>query len=49
MSAPGQPGVVPAMATRMMYLSSDTHDAPTAVVGTYLQPVLPWTGPGERR
>ncbi|AHH15696.1 putative lipase [Nocardia nova SH22a] len=48
MSAPGQPGVVPAMATRMMYLSSDTHDSPTAVVATYLQPVLPWTGPGER-
>ncbi|MEV5649148.1 lipase family protein [Nocardia sp. NPDC052254] len=48
MSAPGQAGVIPAMATRMMYLSSDTHDAPTAVVATYLQPVLPWTGPGER-
>ncbi|WP_146100724.1 lipase family protein [Nocardia nova] len=48
MSAPGQPGVVPAASTRMMYLSSDTHDAPTAVVATYLQPTLPWTGPGER-
>lgn len=48
MSAPGQPGVVPAAATRMMYVSSDTHDAPTAVVGTYLQPTVPWNGPGER-
>ncbi|MFE3255834.1 alpha/beta fold hydrolase [Nocardia sp. NPDC059091] len=47
-SAPGMPGVVPAAATRMMYVSSDTHDAPTAVVGTYLQPSVPWTGPGER-
>ncbi|MEV4235177.1 MULTISPECIES: lipase family protein [unclassified Nocardia] len=48
MSAPGQPGMVPAAATRIMYVSSDTHDAPTAVVGTYLQPNVPWTGPGER-
>ncbi|WP_433710833.1 lipase family protein [Nocardia sp. CA-084685] len=48
MSAPGQPGIVPAAATRFMYVSSDTHDAPTAVVGTYLQPSVPWTGPGER-
>ncbi|MFX0579303.1 lipase family protein [Nocardia nepalensis] len=48
MSAPGQPGVIPAAATRMMYLSSDTQGAPTAVVGTYLQPTQPWTGPGER-
>ncbi|MEU6582090.1 lipase family protein [Nocardia sp. NPDC046763] len=47
-SAPGMPGVIPAAATRMMYVSSDTHDAPTAVVGTYLQPSVPWTGPGER-
>lgn len=36
------------MSTRVMYLSSDTNDAPTAVVGTYLQPALPWTGPGPR-
>lgn len=48
LSAPGQPGVVPAISTRMMYLSSDTHDAPTAVTGTYMQPTVPWTGPGER-
>ncbi|MFE5284747.1 lipase family protein [Nocardia sp. NPDC056611] len=48
LSAPGMPGVVPAAATRLMYVSSDTHDAPTAVVGTYLQPTVPWTGPGER-
>ncbi|WP_433630605.1 lipase family protein [Nocardia sp. CA-120079] len=48
MSAPGQPGMVPAAATRLMYVSSDTHDARTAVVGTYLQPSVPWTGPGER-
>ncbi|WP_227984334.1 lipase family protein [Nocardia spumae] len=48
LSAPGQPGVMPARSTKMMYVSSDTHDAPTAVVATYLEPILPWTGPGER-
>ncbi|MFQ6331134.1 lipase family protein [Nocardia sp. CWNU-33] len=48
LSAPGQPGIIPAMATRMMYLSSDAQDAPTAVVGTYLEPAMPWPGPGER-
>ncbi|MTE16964.1 alpha/beta fold hydrolase [Nocardia aurantiaca] len=48
LSAPGQPGIIPAMSTRVMYLSSDANDAPTAVVGTYLQPTQPWTGPGER-
>ncbi|MFD0360566.1 lipase family protein [Nocardia sp. GCM10030253] len=48
MSAPGQPGVIPATATRLMYVSSDTHEAPTAVVGTYLEPTQPWTGPGIR-
>ncbi|WP_433199096.1 lipase family protein [Nocardia sp. CA-107356] len=48
LSAPGQPGVIPAMATRMMYASSDAQDAPTAVVGTYLEPAVPWNGPGER-
>ncbi|MGW5383605.1 lipase family protein [Nocardia sp. NPDC003963] len=34
--------------TRLTYASSDTHDAPTTVVGTYLEPIAPWTGPGER-
>ncbi|MEU4317790.1 lipase family protein [Nocardia fluminea] len=48
LSAPGQPEMVPASATRIMYRSSDTHDEPTAVVGTYLEPAAPWTGPGER-
>jgi hypothetical protein len=48
LSAPGQPGVIPASSTRIMYVSSDTHDAPAAVVGTYLEPAQPWTGPGER-
>ncbi|MEU2255136.1 lipase family protein [Nocardia xishanensis] len=48
LSAPGQPGLVPAGATRLMYLSSDAQDAPSAVVGTYLNPLVPWMGPGER-
>jgi hypothetical protein len=48
LSIPGPSGTIPATSTRIMYASSDTHDAPTAVVGTYLEPVQPWTGPGER-
>ncbi|WP_083888197.1 lipase family protein [Nocardia asiatica] len=47
-SVPGQPGQIPATSTRIMYSSSDTHGAPAAVVGTYLEPAQPWTGPGER-
>ncbi|MEU7768909.1 lipase family protein [Nocardia sp. NPDC049190] len=48
LSVPGMGGTIPATATRMMYVSSDTHDSPTATVGTYLEPAAPWTGPGER-
>ncbi|MFR9772953.1 lipase family protein [Nocardia sp. SC052] len=47
-SVPGVPGQVPATSTRIMYTSSDTHGARTAVTGTYLEPSQPWTGPGER-
>ncbi|MGQ4615216.1 lipase family protein [Nocardia sp. R7R-8] len=47
-SVPGQPGQIPATSTRIMYTSSDTHGARTAVTGTYLEPSQPWTGPGER-
>ncbi|MFI5721011.1 lipase family protein [Nocardia sp. NPDC051750] len=47
-AAPGLPGTLPARSTRFTYASSDTHDAPTTVVGTYLEPTAPWTGPGER-
>ncbi|MGW0324728.1 lipase family protein [Nocardia sp. NPDC003183] len=48
LSIPGVPQPVPASATRIMYRSSDTHDVPAAVVGTYLEPAAPWTGPGQR-
>ncbi|WP_328713882.1 lipase family protein [Nocardia salmonicida] len=48
LSVPGQPEMIPASATRIMYRSNDTHDEPTAVVGSYLDPAAPWTGPGER-
>jgi hypothetical protein len=48
LSVPGPSGMVPATATRLMYLSSDTHDAPAAVMGTYLEPAQPWPGPGDR-
>lgn len=47
-SVPGIGGSIPASSTRIMYVSSDTHDARTTVVGTYLEPAAPWTGPGER-
>ncbi|GAB2443501.1 hypothetical protein [Nocardia tengchongensis] len=45
---PGRPRIIPATSTRIMYVSSDADGAPTAVVGTYLQPTQPWIGPGER-
>lgn len=48
LSLPGRSGRIPADATRLMYLSSDTHGAPAAVTGTYLRSTLPWRGPGER-
>lgn len=37
-----------ARATRIMYRSKDTHGKPIAVTGMVLEPVLPWTGTGER-
>lgn len=48
LSVPGQDGRVPAEATRIMYLSADTHGSPAAVTGTYLEPTAPWAGPGPR-
>ncbi len=42
---PGLPGTSPARSTRLTYASSDTHDAPTTVVGTYLEPSPPAGGP----
>ncbi|WP_280268053.1 lipase family protein [Nocardia wallacei] len=48
LALPGRDGQVPAEATRLMYLSADTHGDPAAVTGTYLEPTLPWNGPGPR-
>ncbi|WP_040791642.1 lipase family protein [Nocardia paucivorans] len=48
LSVPGLAGTIPAKSIRLTYTSSDTHDAPTTVVGTFLQPTMPWNGPGER-
>ncbi|WP_082393104.1 lipase family protein [Nocardia arizonensis] len=48
LSVPGPSGAIPARSTRLVYTSSDAHDAPTTVVGTYLEPTMPWTGPGPR-
>ncbi|MBV9350204.1 MAG: alpha/beta fold hydrolase [Mycobacterium sp.] len=47
-SVPERNGRIPANATRLMYLSTDTHGAPNAVTGTYLATTLPWKGPGPR-
>ncbi|MBH0776751.1 lipase family protein [Nocardia bovistercoris] len=47
-TVPGQAGPVPAKSTRVVYASTDTHGAPTTAVATYLEPTLPWTGPGPR-
>ncbi|GAC67295.1 alpha/beta fold hydrolase [Gordonia soli] len=48
LSVPSQGGPIPAVATRIMYLSNDTHGRPAAVTGTYLRSSLPWNGPGPR-
>lgn len=48
LALPGQDGQVPANATRIMYMSADTHGAPAAVTGMYLEPAVAWNGPGER-
>lgn len=37
-----------ATATRVMYLSTDSLGQPNAVVGTYFEPNVPWTGVGDR-
>lgn len=47
-SVPMSGGAFPANATRVMYRSEDTHGAPTAITGTYLDPILPWRGSGPR-
>ncbi|RMI33651.1 lipase [Nocardia stercoris] len=48
LAVPGPGGQLPGNATRIMYRSNDTNDAPNAVTGTYLEPAAPWTGPGPR-
>jgi triacylglycerol lipase len=44
----GQLGAYVATGTRIMYLSTDTHDQPIAVTGTYFEPDNPWPGQGPR-
>ncbi|WP_291085158.1 lipase family protein [Dietzia sp. UBA5065] len=41
-------GSLPADARRIMYRSTGAAGGPIAVTGTYLQPKVPWTGPGPR-
>jgi hypothetical protein len=44
----GQLGAFVATGTRIMYRSTDTHDQPDAVTGTYFEPDNPWPGQGPR-
>jgi len=48
LSVPGIGGPLPGTATRIMYRSTDSNDAPNAVTGTYIDPAAEWTGPGPR-
>lgn len=45
---PTPQGVFPAQGTRLLYRSLDANGDPNAVGGTYLEPSLPWNGPGPR-
>ncbi|MFD3585545.1 lipase family protein [Streptomyces sp. NPDC058683] len=48
LSLPSLPGPLPGRATRLMYKSTDSAGGPVAVTGAYLEPTLPWFGPGAR-
>ncbi|OYD70693.1 secretory lipase [Rhodococcus sp. OK302] len=39
---------IPGVGTRVLYSSTDTHDAEVAVSGSYLEPAANWAGPGPR-
>ncbi|GAB7044770.1 MULTISPECIES: lipase family protein [Catenuloplanes] len=45
---PGITSPMPGSATRIMYKSTDSAGEPVAVTGAYLEPALPWPGPGPR-
>jgi alpha-beta hydrolase superfamily lysophospholipase len=47
-SIPTAEGAFPAVATRIMYRSADTHGNPIAVTATYFEPGVPWRGNGPR-
>lgn len=46
--ADDRPDLLGITATRILYRSTNTHDQPVAVSGTYIQPAAPWPGPGPR-
>ncbi|MGW7422612.1 lipase family protein [Streptomyces sp. NPDC054813] len=48
LSLPSLPGPLPGRATRLMYKSTDSAGGPVAVTGAYIEPTLPWLGPGAR-
>lgn len=47
LSVPERNGRIPANATRIMYLSTDTHGSPNAVTGTFLASTLSGTVPAH--
>jgi secretory lipase len=44
----GQLGSFVGTGTRIMYRSTDAQGRPVAVTGTYIEPHVPWPGPGPR-
>ncbi|GIE88910.1 lipase family protein [Actinoplanes regularis] len=48
LSLPGITGRLPGTATRIMYKSTDSAGQPVAVTGAYVEPAVPWSGPGAR-
>ncbi|MEV6760434.1 lipase family protein [Streptomyces sp. NPDC051105] len=48
LSLPSLPGPLPGSATRLMYKSTDSAGGSVAVTGAYIEPTLPWLGPGAR-
>ncbi|BBZ27553.1 secretory lipase family protein [Mycolicibacterium madagascariense] len=46
--ADDRPDLLGITATRILYRSTNTHDQPVAVSGTFIEPTAPWPGPGPR-
>ncbi|MEU1207999.1 alpha/beta fold hydrolase [Nocardia sp. NPDC005825] len=48
LSLPSPSGVYPGTATRIMFHTSDAHDAPALATGLLLTPATSWQGPGPQ-